>query len=337
MNAPAVSYLHEDRGSAAWDAETDGWLLHLDALRRSPETLRNYRAALGGFRAAVEATGRSVDPARVERPDVERWLVALREGGTGPASVQSRYRVVKGFFGWLVEEGVLGRSPFAGVPKPKAPTPETPTLEAEAIGKLLATCHGRSFAALRDRAIVLLMLDAGLRRSEVCGLLVTDVDLKLGEARIIGKGEKRRLARFGPDTADALSRYITRARADHPRAERAEPVAYGRVGLPLWLGAGPDGGPSRRGALDGSSLYRMLERRARAAGIGPIHPHMFRHTWTDGLLSSGHEEGDVMTLGGWADRAMLNRYGAVQRARRASAHYRSPVSELWSREAKSKR
>jgi integrase/recombinase XerC len=53
----------------------------------------------------------------------------------------------------------------------------------------------------------------------------------------------------------------------------------------------------------------MLKRRGADAGIADLHPHAFRHTWAHAFRAAGGNEGDLMLLGGWRSRAMLDRYG----------------------------
>jgi hypothetical protein len=66
----------------------------------------------------------------------------------------------------------------------------------------------------------------------------------------------------------------------------------------------------------------MLKRRGAEAGIADLHPHAFRHTWAHAFRAAGGDEGDLMLLGGWRSRAMLDRYGKTAAADRAADAYR---------------
>jgi integrase len=157
----------------------------------------------------------------------------------------------------------------------------------------------------------------GMRRGECAGLVVEDLDFELDVVRIRGESSKTRRGRnapFGPKTAKALDRYL-RVRKGHPAAGQVliDPRTNDVIGRPLWLG--------RKGTLTANGILQMIRRRGRGAGIDQLHPHLFRHTFADSMLRLGMQEGDLMRLGGWRSRGMLQRYGAGAADERALASY----------------
>jgi len=146
-----------------------------------------------------------------------------------------------------------------------------------------------------------LLIDTGIRRSEVVGLRLDDVRLYEREAVVTGKGSR---VRFGAKTAKSLDRYL-RLRARHRNAHLPE----------LCLSTCADSGISYH------RMAMILRRRAQQAGLGHIHPHQFRQTFAHLWLDQGGAEGDLMELAGWTSRQMLTRYGASARSARARRSY----------------
>jgi integrase len=279
--------------------------LTLKAQGKSPATVRVYLSAVRQLAGFLADRGMPASVAGIAREHVEAYIADIFERGRSPSTARTRFTGLHVFFDWCVEDGEIARSPMERMKMPTVPDQPVAVLDDDQIRALLAECSGRSFADVRDTAIIRLFIDSGMRVGEMAGLRVDDLDFETGSAIVTGKGNRRRAAPFGTKTALALRRYL-RARARHSHAGVSE----------LWLGLfGPWAGPP--------AFAQMLERRGRDAGIGHVHAHMFRHTFAHRWLDAQGTEGDLMKLAGWRNRRMIDRYGASVAAQRArDAHRR---------------
>jgi site-specific recombinase XerD len=281
------------------------WDLSLRADAYASNTQRAYAVALSTFAAWMGETYPDVSATDVTRDHVRGFLVHVRETRS-TSTARGWFAGIRHFFRFLVAEEEMDKDPTSGVKTPPAGEPHTPVLSMKDMTRLLATTAGKGFIARRDHAILRLFMDGGLRRSELTGLKVSDVDLVQRMVFVAGKGSKRsgprnRAVPFGVKTAQALDRYL-RERDRHPLASTTSA---------LWLG------DRNRGQISGDGIEAVVSRRAESVGL-KVHPHMFRHTWASEFRAADGSEGDLMVLGGWRSRLMLDRYGraaAVDRAR----------------------
>ncbi|MGB6455585.1 MAG: tyrosine-type recombinase/integrase [Streptosporangiaceae bacterium] len=286
-------------------ALADSWDLSLEADGYSPSTRRSYRKALESFTAFAG----DVPPNAVTRSEVRGWLASVTRSRSA-STARTWYAGVRHFFRFALAEEEITADPTSGIRGPAPGEPVTEVLSVEELQALLAACAGKGFTARRDTAIVRLFADGGMRLAELAGLTVGDVDLRERFVYVTGKGSRRsgprhRAVPVGVRSMQALDRYV-RDRRQHPYAGSDA----------LWLG---DRG---RGPIGADAVKAMLGRRAAEAGIKGLHAHQFRHTWADQFRKAGGSEGDLMVLGGWRSRAMLDRYGKAAAADRAADAYR---------------
>ena len=243
------------------------WLIHLQAARRSPKTIKSYREAAEQFADFLASTGMPVHVPDIKREHVEAFILALLER-VSASTAATRYRALQQLFRWLVDEGEISVSPMARMSPPKLDEKPVPVIPKTNLTALLATCAGRSFDDRRDAALFRMFLNTGARLSEIASLSLDDVDTQYRQVTVMGKGRKMRTLPLGPKAMQALMRYL-RVRRGHTFAD--SPM--------LWIGL--------RGPLTDNGITQLLRRRCRQAGLAQLHPHQFRHTFSHEWLARG--------------------------------------------------
>lgn len=241
----------------------------------------------------------------VKKRHIQRWLTwILRDCASATAKI--RFRGLKNFFNWLLEEEEIGAHPFAGLKAPKVESKEYEILDEEDLKALVDTCQRNTLWGCRDAAIIRVLIDTGMRRAEVTNLQVSDIDFDDGTVHIswtYAKGRKERTCTLHPPTIKALRRYL-RYRGEHPGQADAGH---------LWVG--------QKGPLKVRGVGDMIDRRARQAGVRKISPHVFRHTFAHRYLAAGGQETNLMRHMGWTSRDMVARYAASLGVQRAHEEY----------------
>ncbi len=279
---------------------------HLRAEGRSPRTGTLYGQSIRFFSDWLTAQGVEPTVDNLTRDNVRAWLAELADA-KAPGTVLTRWRGLRRFCGWLVDEEIIDRHPMKGMAQPAVPAAPVPVLTDADLEALVKACRGKEFSDRRDEAMIRLLLDCGLRVSELVGINLDDLDLDGETAIVTGKGNKKRAVYFSARTGQALDRYL-RGRRKHRYAH-----------LPnLLLG--------ERGATTVDGVREALKVRGAKAGITDrLHPHRFRHTFAHDFLLAGGQERDLKRLAGWTSDAMLERYGASAadvRARQAVSRMR---------------
>ncbi|MEO7402401.1 MAG: tyrosine-type recombinase/integrase [Burkholderiales bacterium] len=243
------------------------WRLALLAERKSPRTIEGYAETLRLFERWCDAQGTSTTVDEITADQIRAYLADHLERNTA-STAQTRYKGLRVFFGWCVDEGELAVSPIGNIKPPHIPEQPVPILTDDESGRLIKTLEAdKTFEGLRDLAIVRLFIDSGMRRAELAGLRMVDIDVHGNQvATVLGKGGRHRACPFGAKTAKALDRYL-RERERH--ALKVSPM--------FWLSARSD--------FSGQEIRQMLERRGARAEIVNLHAHRFRHTFAHGWLA----------------------------------------------------
>lgn len=255
----------------------DEYCVALEVGGRSRRTIDWYRGYLDEFVGFAGRDGRSPTLDDLTPATSRRWLLAIQVARTSPLapnSMAGRVRTLRAFGGWVQRELTLDAHPLAGLPLPKLPDVLVESLREREMRALVAAAGDRSRDPVRDRAIVLLLLDSGLRLGELVSLRVGDLDLVEGRCRVVGKGAKERIVPMGGRSRRALRAWLMTRGAS-------------KGDTPLFIG--------RRGeVLSPRGVQLLVGRLARAAEISTrCSPHVLRHSFARAFLANG---GDVFTL-----------------------------------------
>lgn len=230
--------------------------------------------------------------------DVSAWLADLAAEGLEPVSRRRKLASVRAFYAWCVRVGSLESSPAAAALAPKLPKTLPSILYQDGARALLAAAAGDP----RDYAIIRLLLDCGLRESEVCSLRACD--LREGKLLVTGKGGKQRLLPLPGVTLAAIMAYRATIPADTPA---------------LFLS-------QKGGKLDRSAIWRMVKSYVRLAGLPEeISPHKLRHTCATLLLDGGADIRAVQGVLGHASLKTTEIYTHLSTNRLGEALAASPL------------
>ncbi|HWT49137.1 MAG TPA: tyrosine-type recombinase/integrase [Mycobacterium sp.] len=290
------------------DSLAASFTLSLKAGGKAARTRHLYAETVRFYTAWLTEQGVAADLSGLTKTNVIDWLSDLRDRGLADSTVSYRFRALHRFAGWLVAEKIVEADPLAGITVDRPEPTPVPVLSDTELTELIRACQGNGFRERRDEALIRLLIDTGLRVSELVGIDTADLDLDAETVTVTGKGNRQRPLYFGSRTALALDRYL-RARRGHRHAGQAA----------LFLG--------ERGRFTTDGVRERMKTRARLAGLDPmkVHPHAFRHSWAHDWRLHGGDSEDLKRLAGWRSDAMLSRYGASaadQRAREAAKRLR---------------
>ncbi len=278
----------------------------------SEKTLEWHRTALGLLQGYLEKGREITLVGEVDAPDITAWFIYLRKtpGARGrmrsERTVQTYARSARAFFYWLIRQTLITENPFERVAFPKVGKPLIKTINDEEFERLLLACappneEGQfaERAAMRNRAILWLFYDSGIRLSELINLRVGDFDRKHGLITVKGKGSKERRIALGQNCLRNMLHYLDRHRPDDRELEE-----WGSLGEDHFFLA------ETRRPLSKNSVTLLFMRLKKRAGITGkrISPHIFRHTFAIRYLKLSKDPFSLQELLGHEDMATVKLY-----------------------------
>ncbi len=265
-------------------------------------TLTAYDHDLRKFEAFAEK--RSLSLEAVSREHIVDFLGDLYKQGLDSHSVARHMASLRNFFRFGLAEGAITLDPMLNLESPKTRRRLPVYLRMEDVDRLLNQPDLSTPYGLRDHAILEVLYSTGLRVSELVNLKVSDLEMRMGCLRCIGKGDKERLVPVGRKALAAVRAYI----------EKSRPQLLGRrdtVKASPWLFVNRFGN-----RLSRIAIWRLLTAYGRRAGIrARLSPHKLRHSFATHLLERGADLRSVQLMLGHADISTTQIYTHVMEER----------------------
>jgi integrase/recombinase XerD len=269
----------------------------------SGATVTAYKHDLSEFWASVEA--QEIDAADISMAEVQRHLIELQQRGLVVSSIARHLAAIKVFLRWLHAERILRHDLASLIEGSKKWRTIPDTVRYSQIEALLQAPDSKSEFYLRDRAILELLYATGMRVSELVGLNLSQINLKLGYLRCFGKGCKERIIPVGRCAIEAVEEYIETLRPRLPNASQSVALFLSRTGK----------------TMDRTNIWRLVRKYATLACIDKhLSPHTLRHCFATHLLAGGADLRIVQELLGHADVTTTQIYTHVDETQLKKVH-----------------
>ena len=240
---------------------------------RSELTIKRYEDSLIDFQKYFERLEDGLSWASVDADVIRSWMESLMEKGNAASTVNTGLSALKSFYRFALARGMVSRDPAHLVMGPKKRKPLPQFVKESELNELLdQTEWSNLYKDVRARTIIIILYEAGLRRSELVGLDDKDVDLVALQLKVTGKRNKQRVIPFGKELAEQLSLY---------KACRDEQIQ--KHSDAFFLGA-------RGERITASEVYKTVrECLSRVTTLKKRSPHILRHSFATALLN--HDAG----------------------------------------------
>lgn len=214
--------------------------------------------------------GEELNPSEQDLDLVRRWLNGMMTKGDKASSVARRLASVKGFYKYLLKMGRISRNPIANLRPPRGEKPLPVYVPTNYINEILdEELEPYDWVALRNKLIVAVLYECGLRRSELASLKDDDVDIEGRKLKVLGKGNKERIVPFGVSLAEELSKW--RQTRDELFGE-SETFFLSLRGKPM----------------TGEGVYAIVHKYLKAVpGLARRGAHALRHSFATDMLNNG--------------------------------------------------
>lgn len=263
-------------------------------LNLSEHTQVAYGNDLRQWEQFLTGGGEQLDVASVTASDIRAWLLQLSGSGDSARTLRRKVQAVRSFYKWLMRNGTVVVNPAASVELARIPKRLPQLVREDSVDSLLdSKIDDTDFEQVRNRLIVMMLYETGMRRAELIGLLDKNVDTAKGELKVHGKRDKDRIIPFGTELADWIEKYRS-LREDQALA--GEHFFVRESGEPLYP----------------MLVYRIVREALIEAGVtSKRSPHVLRHTFATAMLNDGAALNSVKELLGHESLATTQIYTHV--------------------------
>jgi len=260
--------------------------------RYSPHTLRSYGNDLDQFSVFLSDNLIPDDPGRITSHHIRAWIVSMMDSGITPSSVHRKISCLRVFFRWMRKEGILKNDPLEKVVLPKQKKTLPVFVREEAMENLLDNDNfGDDFTGLRNRTIIEMLYLTGMRRAELIGLQIGDIDFSASALKVTGKRNKQRIIPLTTQFIKRVQDYL------HMRNE-----IYGDNNSWLFI-------TGKGNKLYDKSVYNIV--KSYLSLVTPIEkksPHILRHTFATHMLNRGADLNAIKEFLGHANLSATQVY-----------------------------
>lgn len=240
----------------------------------SPKTVDGYEIDLKEFEAFLAQTDSALTLETADADVVRNWMMSMLEAGQKETSVNRRLSALRSFYRFLLRRNIVAVSPMQTVKGPKKKKPLPSFLREDEINRLLDdTDFGEGFQGERDKLIVQMFYETGMRRAELVGLNEADVDFYRDQIKVTGKRNKQRLIPFGEELKIALKAYMAQKAKEVPQTEDDA----------LFVQA------NGRRVTDGWVYGMVKSNLSKVTTLKKRSPHVLRHTFATAMLNNQAE------------------------------------------------
>ena len=272
----------------------------------SDNTLKAYRSDLEKFGDWAQRQAKSI--IAIRREEILQYLSYRMGKGLKARSTARCLSCLRALYRYLLREKMLSDDPTLRVENPKLGRPLPETLTEQDVERLLAAPDTNTSMGVRDRTMLEVLYACGLRVSELTNLQISEINLRQGVIRIVGKGSKERLVPMGEESIVWVSRYLAEARLELLKKNLAQNCVF----------------PSNRGvAMTRQAFWYRIKAHAQTAGIQKkLSPHTLRHAFATHLLNHGADLRVVQLLLGHSDLSTTQIYTHIAQHRMKELHER---------------